>query len=308
MQPHPTSKNRTNGRILMAMLERVAPGWLERKALQAFMTPRRPRVPREPTVPGARHFEIECLGRRLAAWEWGAGPTVLLVHGWSGYGAQMQQFVSPLVALGFHVVTIDLPAHGQSSGTTLNLPELAEVLQALMGRLQPVAVVAHSFGGAALTYALSRGAKTDRVLLVAPPVEMGIFARRAVARAGLSSARADGMIHEIERRLGPLDQFDLRRVALSLKVPAAMIHDRSDDDVAFELVEQVAKAWATCQWVPTEGYGHLGHLKSPEVCQAAAEWVAGRELRAPRSVSLEKPAQPARVAPTADRLRQLPHH
>jgi len=31
---------------------------------------------------------------------WGKGPTVMLVHGWSGRGAQLGELVEPLVAAG----------------------------------------------------------------------------------------------------------------------------------------------------------------------------------------------------------------
>src|SRR5205823_2922525 len=45
--------------------------------------------------------------RRVNAWRWGAGPTVLLVHGWEGRGSQLGAFVEPLVRAGLSVVAFD---------------------------------------------------------------------------------------------------------------------------------------------------------------------------------------------------------
>lgn len=277
---HPRfEKNRTNGRFAMPLLERVAPGWLEARALKAFATPRRPTSPREPRLGGARRFTLDVRGSSMVAWEWGSGPTALLLHGWSGYGAQMEHLAAPLLGHGFHVVTVDLPAHGQSEGDRLTLPRLADVVGGLLWHLRPQAVIAHSFGAAALTMALHEGVRPQRVALVAPPVEMVSFAHRAVTGAGLSMARAEGMVRLIEKEVGPMSQFDMRRLAERLDVPAVLVHDRRDLEVPFAMAAEVAQAWCGCQLVPTEGYGHLGLLKSVQFSEALANWVAGKSER-----------------------------
>lgn len=273
--PQPTHKS-TTGRILLAALERVAPGWLEQTALARFGKPRRPRVPREPAVPGARKFNLEAAGHPLMAWEWGEGPTVLLVHGWSGYSGQMQHFVPPLLKAGFHVVAIDLPAHGQSEGHWLTLPALADTLTSVFLRLRPQAVISHSFGAAASALALREGFQPQKVLLIAPPVEMETFVRRSVAAAGLSPARADGMLRRIEKIFGPISQFDLRVVSTRLSTPAVLVHDRGDDEVPFALLQQVAQKWPQSQLIETIGYGHSGHLRAEAFCEAAAAFISGK--------------------------------
>lgn len=279
MKPQPSTQNKsTTGRFILPLLERWAPDWLEARALSSFGRPRRPRTPREPSVPGARKFTLEVGGHGLAAWEWGTGPTVLLVHGWSGFSGQMQHFVNPLVAGGFHVVAVDLPAHGQSAGDWLTLPLLAETLSSLMFRLRPRAVIAHSFGASAMALAVKEGGyRPQKLVLIAPPVEVGTFVRRAVAEAGLSQARAEGMIRRIEKIVGrPIAQFDLRYVARSLDVPTALVHDAGDDEVPFGLLEEAVKVWPNCTLSVTQGYGHSGYLRSAEFCEATAAFIAGK--------------------------------
>jgi pimeloyl-ACP methyl ester carboxylesterase len=64
----------------------------------------------------------------IAAWEWGAGPTILLVHGWEGSHADLDGFVAPLIAAGLRAIAMDLPAHGASTGTLAPIPLLAKAI------------------------------------------------------------------------------------------------------------------------------------------------------------------------------------
>ena len=51
---------------------------------------------RERDVLGTANREwLEFRGKRIAAWRWGRGPTILLAHGWSGRGGQLSAFVEP---------------------------------------------------------------------------------------------------------------------------------------------------------------------------------------------------------------------
>nr|MBA3542137.1 hypothetical protein [Deltaproteobacteria bacterium] len=101
-------------------------------AERLFTSPRRhPRPDREKAILAtARPFTVDVALRSprwrghhidVAAWRWGHGPTVLLVHGWEGRGSQLGSFVEPLVAAGLSVVAFDAPAHGDSAGNRLYL-------------------------------------------------------------------------------------------------------------------------------------------------------------------------------------------
>src|SRR5262249_43173476 len=97
--------------------------------------------------------------RRIAAGRWGHGPTVLLVHGWEGRGAQLGAFVEPLVRAGLSVVAFDAPGHGDTSGSRLYLTDLADCVVDVARAVGPLhAIVAHSLGAAAVLLARQRGA------------------------------------------------------------------------------------------------------------------------------------------------------
>src|SRR5215210_3940947 len=86
-------------------LGRISPSLAGRLAFHFFCTPLRyAEPPRETEVlRQAERFSIPFQDVHLAAYAWGQGPTVLLVHGWSGRGSQLGPLVEPLVAAGHRV-------------------------------------------------------------------------------------------------------------------------------------------------------------------------------------------------------------
>src|SRR5205814_10403776 len=96
----------------------------ERTAARLFTTPHRAPRPEQENLllARARAFRVD----GLAAWRWGSGSPVLLVHGWEGRGAQLGAFVDPLLARGFSVVTFDASAHGASPGMLATASDFAD--------------------------------------------------------------------------------------------------------------------------------------------------------------------------------------
>src|SRR5882724_3750081 len=128
-------------------LSRVAPALAARLAERLFLTPPRPpRAAREiALLATARARPLRVGARHLDVWLWGTGPSVLLVHGWGGRGAQLAAFVEPLVARGFSVVTFDAPGHGASESGIVTIPEMVAATRAVAAARGPLAgVIAHS--------------------------------------------------------------------------------------------------------------------------------------------------------------------
>src|SRR5688572_7959580 len=90
-------------------LSAVAPPLAARLAERLFLSPPRPRRPAAELalLATGRARPLQVGRRHLDVWLWGSGPSVLLVHGWGGRGAQLAAFVEPLVARGFSVVSFD---------------------------------------------------------------------------------------------------------------------------------------------------------------------------------------------------------
>jgi Alpha/beta hydrolase family len=266
----------------MGALQVVAPALAERVAERLFMTP--PRHPQPPweraALRGAEPFALEAGGTIVRGHRMGAGPAVLLVHGWGGRGAQLAAFAPPLVAAGCSVVIFDGPGHGESGGRTTNLARLAAVVDAVARRFGGRAAVGHSFGGAALALALHRGLALDAAVLVGAPRTPRGFFDPFCAALGLGESARDGVRRRIERGVGiAMDDLDVPKLAGSFGVTALVVHDRADAEVPFEDGAAIAAAWPGARLAATEGLGHRRVLRDPAVVGEVASFVLGRMPR-----------------------------
>jgi pimeloyl-ACP methyl ester carboxylesterase len=260
-------------RIQLLLGASISASLAERTAARLFATPRR--IPRPESenelLARARAFRVD----GLAAWRWGSGPPVLLVHGWEGRGAQLGAFVEPLVARGFSVVAFDAPAHGASPGIMATVSDFADAVTRVSDRLGGAhAIVAHSLGGLGALLALRRGARTQGLALVAPP-SPGQRLRAFRDAIDVPAAILNGMKRRIERRVGAaFDDVEAPNLARQLPVKGLVVNDRRDAEAPLWIAEQTAAAWPLARLHVTEGLGHRRILKDRAVTEVVAEFVA----------------------------------
>jgi pimeloyl-ACP methyl ester carboxylesterase len=257
----------------------ISPALAAAGAERLFLrTRRRPMPARERAhLQGARRVDAANKHGRLAVWIWGdeGAPTVALLHGWEGRASQLGAFAPPLVAAGFRVVGVDAPGHGDSPGRSSSLVAIAGALGALAERFGPFpGVIAHSAGSAAAIYALKRGMAADRLVCVAPGVDLEGYAREFTRLLGLPAAVSRAMQRRIERRFNvSWRELDPRRAAADLRVPLLVIHDRDDREAPFAGGEALARAWAGARLLATEGLGHTRILWDQAVVAAATAFL-----------------------------------
>lgn len=285
------TKNRSNVRNIiqngvqtgLRALSRNAPGIAERLALRLFMTPARTLPRAVPALLGvrARQMTLASSPYRLRVWSWGNGPTVLLVHGWSGQASQWVPFAEALVAAGYRVVAPDLPAHGFSSGRRTTLPDFVRAVRTVATHAGPLhGVIAHSLGATASTLALAAGMDAGRVVLIAPPADVPYYLRRLGALIGLPPERQPSLERRVMRRAGvSLESLNLRRVAPQLTVPALIVHSRSDREVPFSHGADLAQAWPGAALVALEGNSHTRVLAAPGVIALAVGFLGEAQRR-----------------------------
>ena len=265
-------------------------------AERLFTTPRRHTRPdRERAVlASARPLSIDVTLRaprwhgsmlRLAAWQWGHGPTVLLVHGWEGRGSQLGSFVEPLVAAGMSVVAFDAPGHGDSPDHRLYLTDLADCVADVAAALGPVhAIVAHSFGAAAVLLAHRRGnLAAARNVMISPNVLIDDAVRRFAHLVGLDDHDRSALEQRLADQTGVgIADLALDRLAADRDDGLLVIHDRDDREVAFEHGARLAAIWPKAQLRETAGLGHRKILRDADVLAATVGFV---RLGAPAPVS-----------------------
>ena len=263
----------------MRVASTLAPGAAARVARKLFFTPLRARLrdeEREVLARGER-FSLAVDGQRVVGRVWGEGPTVLLVHGWGGHSGQMTALVDPAVTAGFRAVALDLPAHGESEGNVSSLIHFASALARAASLFGPVhGVVAHSFGAAGTTYALSSGLAVKRAVFFAPPAGFESFWARFQAGVGVTPEIMERMLHDAETWLNVrFDGVVPRELAPRMTTPLLVLHDPEDREVPFEEGAELARRWPGAELRPTGGLGHLRILRDGGAVAAAVGWVVG---------------------------------
>jgi pimeloyl-ACP methyl ester carboxylesterase len=276
------------------VIERISPALAARLVGPAMFRTRRRRIPpreRRAFGPATPFVVSGGFGTVKGARFGQAGPVVLLVHGWNGDGIQLGAFAEPLVAAGFQVVAFDAPGHGASSGGHSSLVAFADAFDAVVaastGEAPLRGVVAHSFGGASVAFALARRNETvahagepkpsnesPRLVFIATPIDIHEFAGAFAALLGLGEATRRHLDAFVEARLGrPLTDFDALRIAARMRAPLLVIHDEQDRAVPVGAGRKLAGAWPEATLRVTQGLGHGRILRHPDIVRDTVAFI-----------------------------------
>ncbi len=269
-------------RTLSAVSVRLA----ARVAERVWFTPPRPRLsPASAAFLGTgTRADIHLQGRRVAAWSWGEGPAVLLVHGWGGHSAQFQSFVEPLVRAGLRAIAFDAPSHGASGASPhgrrqSTFFDFAEALVALAQTVEPVAgVIAHSGGCTSVAWALRNGWTVPAAVFIAPMGSPVAYQRVFADALSIPDAVLERFKANVERRLQfawhDLEVAEVSRVVAT--PPLLVVHDRDDRETSWRESQTIVASWPDAVLRTTTGLGHNRILREPSVVSDAVELIAAR--------------------------------
>jgi pimeloyl-ACP methyl ester carboxylesterase len=246
---------RTLLRRFFGALSRMSPRLGAVPAEILFLSPPSQRRTRaeEAVLASGSSFRVRYPGGTLAAWSWGTGPRVLLVHGWGGHAGRLSRFVEPLVAAGFSVVAFDAPAHGASSGRRSSLPDFVDAILAVARERGPVS---------------------------APPADPERYVGRFARFFGLPDPARDSMKTRLTHRYG-FRWEDLRadRPAEGACCRLLVVHDGGDSAVPLGDGRAVADGWTDAVFVRTSGLGHHRILREPSVVAGALTFLSPADAR-----------------------------
>ncbi len=261
----------------------VAPGVAAKWAETIFCTPPRhqPRTNEEAFLATGSRFQVRWEDGVLAAWEWGNGPTVVLVHGWGSRAGRLSTLARGLAGAGFRVVVYDAPAHGRSPGRLASLPEFARALRQVAAAVGPVyGLVGHSLGGAAISLALSEGLVAQRVVLISAPSDVVVFSQAFAHHLRIPGRAHQAMRRNLEARLRMRwEELHIPTLVRGLEARAMLIHDREDPDVPYSHCEEIAAAWSGAELRTTFGLGHRAILRDPAVVRWTVQFLEEGEER-----------------------------
>lgn len=265
---------------------RLAPQRTVNRAARLFATPFASSRRRAQAAQGdadMQRSELQVGGETIATYVWGdpsTQPYALLAHGWSSFGLRFLPWVAQLRAQGYAVVTFDQPGHGRSSGQLCTLPEFITTIRAIGARHGNAALaIGHSLGGAALALAQDEHWQAERLILVAPAVDMKAATRRFFRFVHLAGYLRPPFYAWLHRRTGVhIDELKVERRLPALGQPALIVHDLDDADVPWAEGERYARLWPGARLYTTQGLGHRRVLDAPEVIDAALAFVRGEPV------------------------------
>lgn len=268
-------------RAVFGVLDRVSPPLAARLACRLLTTPHR--VAERPWQTAARrHATLGYLlfrGRRLAIYTWGAGPTVLMVHGWGSRATHMAKMIAPLVEAGHRVVAFDAPGHGLSSGYSTDPLEYAAAVAAVAEHVGQVHVLlAHSFGaGAAMWSQRDWGWRAQRQILVGALDNLKWVTEEFGRCVGLSHdvlRRGQGLL--ASRYGGKLDWDNLSVVDMlwATNKPTLLVHDADDDEIPFAHCMALQRGFPAARLHITDGLGHHRLLGDPGVIERVVDFAS----------------------------------
>lgn len=289
-------------RPLVHLSSLVAPRTAGRLAFKAFCTPprRKQRSPQNGSAVKTAQSRLAGAERHAIPYPCGSvtayvfepdgatefeapAPTVLLLHGWTSEAAFMTAFVAPLTEAGFRVVAYDLPAHGNSTGSELNIPLGVASLAAVARAFAPIhAIVSHSFGGAIALAALADSVPgqpavaASRLAMIAAPSSMTQITRQFGATIGLGrrgQAALERRIHVVAGT--PVESFEGRDQLAKIARPTLLVHCRDDRELEFRHAEALAKAGPFVTLEPVKGLGHRRILQARAVVESVTRFVIG---------------------------------
>lgn len=266
------------------LLSHLFPSHFGRIGAKRFLEPRTAIRPQRwlHAFEGFERRTLEVQGEKVPLWLKGSGPRVLLVHGWETDHYAMGGFVEPLLAEGFSVAALDLPAHGLATGRRAPLPLLARAIAvagAECGGLH--AVISHSVGGATSVLATEEyGLRTARLVLIGAPQAARHQAIAQGRAQGLSARALKSMASQIHQALSaPLERFRTDRGLSQLDAAVMLVHAQDDAVVPIDAAHQNAAA-CQAQTLWLQSGGHNRPLGDPRVIQAVGEFLKAGNPRA----------------------------
>ena len=272
-------------RWLYPKVEKISPATAHRYFVNLFFTPfNYPVPPKERKAETFAHrFTISVAKKKVQCYSWGEGIPVLVIHGWAGRATQFRRFIKPLNEAGYRMVGFDGPAHGHSGGKRTDIREFEEAILKISERVgQPVAIIAHSFGGGAALYAAMNGFPISTVINIATPTIGDEIINTYLKAINGSESTKDYFRKFMVSTYGKsFDQFTASYFIQHLEHPLELllVHDEDDKEVSIKHAENLIQIYPAAELLRTKGLGHTRILKDDAVILACVTFIKTRSSK-----------------------------
>jgi esterase/lipase len=224
-------------------------------------------------------------GEKVAL-SWGAGPVVILVHGWEGRSTQMAVIAQQLANNGFQAIALDFSGHGLSGGRQSGFSDFIEDLAALKKYVEENispnihAMVGHSAGGVCMMASrLINDFSTTKYVVISGPSApyTAINALRRVLKVGddVLALVQDGIAESFKCTWQEL----LAGYAYTKRFhdeQLFLIYDHDDKMVDHNEAQKIQKTFHTNDVYKTQGNGHIKLLWDDCVVEKIVNFVSSK--------------------------------
>jgi pimeloyl-ACP methyl ester carboxylesterase len=189
---------------------------------------------------------------------------VLLFHGWESNAFRWRKLIEVLRPLNYHIIALDAPAHGASSGKVLHVPLYQKIAAGLMERFRPQFAVGHSMGGMMLLYHQHLGGTESLkgLVVLGAPADLNNIMKQYKSILKLNKKVFNGLDELFKSDFNfRIDDFSVAEFSKSYTIPGLLVHDKKDLIVPYSSAEKIARNWKTAELITTEGHGHSLHQK-----------------------------------------------
>lgn len=252
------------------------------KAFELFCTPYPgTKSTRMPSIfEKAEKLHLNMDGYQLVGYRWNhpQPKKALIIHGFSSTIKKFDHFVSPLLKKGYEVIAFDAPAHGESSGKTVNAFIYRDMIQAVYDKYGPVqSFIAHSFGGLALSLFMEEQKYQDhkKLVLIAPATETESALKSFATFLNIEEEVMEELRVIIQEKSGrTIDKISIRELAHHIQAEVLWVHDEEDDVTPWADAEKIQQdAHPNFQFMVTKGLGHRKIYKDNKVKKAVMEFL-----------------------------------
>jgi pimeloyl-ACP methyl ester carboxylesterase len=247
---------------VLNLMSLLSPKLAANIAIHLFSSPQKGRLKGldAPFLKTAKRDILEYKNVKIATYHWqGSKDTILLAHGWESNTSRWEELIHILRKFGYNVVSIDAPAHGNSTGKLFNALLYSECIHVVAQKFKPHCIIGHSVGGMATLFFQHKYQLPfikKLVLLGTPSNFIGVFNRYS-AMMGYNNKVINAMNQYVLKKYNHLpDYFSAAKFSEEITSEGLIIHDKKDRIIPYNDALEFKKHYSNSKLITTTGLGH----------------------------------------------------
>ncbi len=255
-------------------LHKLAPGRIYKQLEDSFLNPESKIIDKKKIPHGIKLFNLNTRNGTLQGYQLGHGPTVLLVHGWSGGAYQFFPLMNGLSRCGFNAVSFDHFGHGHSDKNHASIPEFISSVNAMLSHLKNTtqdglaAIVGHSMGCTAIVNAPKKMINSIPLFFISPVFNFRTYFAKQLNLQHIYSKLSKQYQLKFEKdHLKKIDKIELKQKLADYSSDTLIIHDRNDHESKIIDSLNFCSAHPLTKLVAAKGYDHTRLIHAETVWQ-----------------------------------------